>query len=130
MSGEGPFRGDLDAAHRRIEQLTADYESRITELQDENARLRKRLIDGDPKPQRKKLAMFGVATFLSCVALLALVVLFVMRESSPQPVVIVEPPQPVRTSRDAQADLPTCKCESGDPLCAEIPGLTCAPLKQ
>ena len=26
-----------------------------------------------------------------------------------------------------RAPLPTCVCEPGDPLCSEIPGLTCAP---
>lgn len=157
MSSKAPFRGDLDAAHRRIEQLTADYEARIAGLQEENARLRKRLIDGDPKPQRK---LPRIAIVLAVVAMvLAAFAIYLAAEHksyAPQPVVIVESPEPPPTSsthtprepplteaerarlkemiaadrmrrlgRDAQIDLPTCTCEAGDPLCADIPGVTC-----
>jgi hypothetical protein len=44
-----PFRSDLDAAHQRIEQLEAEHEKRVAELEEENRRLRARLIDESPK---------------------------------------------------------------------------------
>lgn len=40
-----PFRSDLEAARQRIEQLEAEHEKRVGELEEENRRLRARLID-------------------------------------------------------------------------------------
>ncbi len=48
-----PFRSELEAAHQRIEQLEAEHEKRIAELEEENRRLRARLIDQD-KPRKTK----------------------------------------------------------------------------
>lgn len=44
-----PFRSELDAAHRRIEQLQAEHRTRVEELERDNARLRERLIDTGQK---------------------------------------------------------------------------------
>jgi len=43
-----PFRSELDAAHRRIEQLETEHAARVKDLETENARLRARLIDVAP----------------------------------------------------------------------------------
>ncbi len=43
-----PFRSELEAAHARIEKLEADHAARAAELERENARLRKRLVDAAP----------------------------------------------------------------------------------
>jgi len=52
MSDNSPFRSELDAAHRRIEQLEAEHAARTKKLEDENARLRQRLIDQAPSRTR------------------------------------------------------------------------------
>jgi len=49
-----PFRSDLEAAHQRIEQLEAEHDKRVQELEEENRRLRARLIDQDmPRPKSR-----------------------------------------------------------------------------
>ena len=48
-----PFRSELEAAHQRIEKLERDHKARVGELERENARLRKRLLDAAP-PSRSK----------------------------------------------------------------------------
>jgi hypothetical protein len=48
-----PFRSELEAAHARIEKLEGDHKSRVAELERENDRLRKRLVDAAP-PSRSK----------------------------------------------------------------------------
>ncbi len=48
-----PFRSELEAAHQRIAKLEADHKTRVAELERENARLRKRLLDAAPPSQSK-----------------------------------------------------------------------------
>jgi hypothetical protein len=48
-----PFRSELEAAHQRIAKLESDHKARVTELERENARLRKRLVDAAPPSQSK-----------------------------------------------------------------------------
>ena len=48
-----PFRSELEAAHARIEKLEADHKARVAELEKENARLRRRLVDAAPPSHSK-----------------------------------------------------------------------------
>ena len=63
-----PFRSDLEAAHQRIEQLEAEHEKRVAELEEENRRLRARLIDQDAprprSPRRPGRVVLPVATMV------------------------------------------------------------------
>jgi hypothetical protein len=67
-----PFRSELEAAHARIEKLEADHTARAAELERENARLRKRLVDAAPPSRNatgRTFFMVGMMTLaLSIVA--------------------------------------------------------------
>ncbi|HSQ65228.1 MAG TPA: hypothetical protein VLM85_18535 [Polyangiaceae bacterium] len=51
-----PFRSDLEAARQRIEHLEAEHEKRVGELEEENRRLRARLVEQQPQQRRRSPA--------------------------------------------------------------------------
>lgn len=155
MRGEPPFRSDLDAAHRRIEQLTAEYEARLAELRAENVRLLQRVVDANMSRPPRPLMSANAFTLICSMVVVGTVVLFVVlsHRSSPvehvgptllppvssiNPTIAVapltttspladEPYNPLALERHRPKTLPSCRCTRGDPLCTEILGQTCAP---
>jgi hypothetical protein len=65
-----PFRSELDAAHRRIEQMETEHAARVAELQRENERLRKRLIDTAPSRTKTGRTFFALALMTLALSLL------------------------------------------------------------
>ncbi len=58
-----PFRNELDAAHARIEKMETDHATRVGELEKENERLRRRLIDVAPS-RTKTGRVFGALAMI------------------------------------------------------------------
>lgn len=58
-----PFRNELDAAHARIEKMETDHAARVGELEKENERLRRRLIDVAPS-RTKTGRVFGALAMM------------------------------------------------------------------
>ena len=65
-----PFRSELEAAHARIEQLEAEHQARVAELERENARLRERLVDTGRKNQATGRTFIVLAMVVLGVSLL------------------------------------------------------------
>lgn len=64
-----PFRSELEAAHRRIEQLESEHAARVAELQRENKRLRERLADVAPSRTKTGRTFFAIAIVTLAVSL-------------------------------------------------------------
>jgi hypothetical protein len=93
MSGDNPFRSELDAAHRRIEQLEADHEARVSRLEGENARLRQRLIDVAPGRTRTGRTFGALAMVILGVSLVVgMLIAHLTRSTMPTPVIPVLDP--------------------------------------
>ena len=146
-SREPPFRGDLEAAHQRLEHVTAEYEARIAQLEADNARLLERVVDGrgghGKQPQSPVVAVSLGFVVVVATAAIAFSILSLQRSSAqlPQPPLSVQPrtsvepialepryPQaaPSRSLFGGERKLPPCLCAGqGDPLCTDIPGANC-----
>ncbi len=66
-----PFRSELEAAHQRIEKLERDHKARVEELERENARLRKRLVDVSPSRTKTGKTFFAIGMMTLGVSLVA-----------------------------------------------------------
>ena len=87
-----PFRSELEAAHARIEKLEADHKSRVAELERENARLRKRLVEAAPPSQSKTgKTFFGIGVMTLALSL-GMGMVFARMTKPPQPHPIFEVP--------------------------------------
>jgi hypothetical protein len=101
-----PFRSELEAAHARIEKLEGDHKARVAELERENARLRKRLVDAAPPSQSKTgKTFFAVGMMTLGLSIVAGMVFAraVNRPNRPAPIfeVPVEIPNAVEIGDDA-----------------------------
>ena len=83
-----PFRSELEAAHARIEKLEGDHKARVAELERENDRLRKRLVDAAPPSQSKTgKTFFAIAMMTLGLSLVAgMFFARVARPSRPAPI--------------------------------------------
>ena len=87
-----PFRSELEAAHARIEKLEADHKTRVAELERENQRLRKRLVDAAPPTHNKTgKTFFGIGMMTLAISL-GLGMVFARMSKPPQPHPIFELP--------------------------------------
>ena len=87
-----PFRSELEAAHARIEKLEADHKARVAELERENVRLRKRLVDAAPPSQSKTGKTFFGIGIMTLALSLGLGMAFARMTRTPQPSPIFEVP--------------------------------------
>ena len=84
-----PFRSELEAAHQRIAKLEVDHKARVTELERENARLRKRLLDAAPPSQSKTGKTFFALGMTTLGVSLAAGMVFARMGSPPVPTPIL-----------------------------------------
>jgi len=96
---DNPFRSELDAAHRRIAQLEAEHTAQTKKLEDENARLRQRLIDQAPSRTRTGRT-FGVLGIMILAFSLAIGIVFARTVSTS------------RRSTDSPQILPTVELDT------------------
>jgi hypothetical protein len=96
-----PFRSELDAAHQRIEQLETKHAARVRDLEQENARLRTRLIDVAPSRSKTGRTFGALAMMILGVSLIAGIVFarLVRREA-------VSAPAPPEHVQFASVDIP------------------------
>jgi hypothetical protein len=87
-----PFRSELEAAHARIEKLEDDHKARVAELERENDRLRKRLVDAAPPSHSKTGKTFFAIAMMTLGVSLVGGMFFARIARPPRPAPILELP--------------------------------------
>ena len=87
-----PFRSELEAAHARIEKLEDDHKARVAELERENERLRKRLVDAAPPSQSNTCKTFFAIAMMTLGVSLVAGMFFARMTRPPAPAPIFELP--------------------------------------